>query len=467
MGNSPSSREAPDAQPRLLGRVRSWRSLKRTLARLDLMPSGLSGASAGSRETPARPGACRGALAALPPDILTQIFSRCSAEAFPRLRCVCRSFRDALVPADMAALRAARGLQEQWVLVAACRGSPPNSRLYITAFHCQSRRWCTLAVPPELRYLGPGFGVAALGHCLYITGGSVVASKGCRAGPSRATWCFDLFTNTWAPRAPMNSARRFHAIGAVAGKLVVVGGLVGGSDLLSEVYDPEADTWHEIPGSGVPARALQGWVVSSSLYVRDPPDRLYKISLPDPSDTPSPADEQRQQPKQGLAGPRAIPLFGTFKGPSAVSASGGGHLGSSTAPDAVVPGVHFEVAPFRRFQRGHILAGMDYVTSAGGRVYGCMIADCQVPSVGVYNERSRAWHLLIGNGGEFHRILEKFEGMVCGGGCIFIITHDDALLQIVMEDRGRGLAGPEWVLLSAAATNQRAAEWRQFACLEL
>jgi N-acetylneuraminic acid mutarotase len=77
---------------------------------------------------------------------------------------------------------------------------------------------------------------------------------------------YDPATNTWKKLQSMPTARNHIAMGAVNGKIYVIGGRVGGANLgtssvtdLVEVYDPAADMWG-VPGSKMPtARVGTGW----------------------------------------------------------------------------------------------------------------------------------------------------------------------------------------------------------------
>ena len=54
-------------------------------------------------------------------------------------------------------------------------------------------------------------------------------------------------TNTWREVAPMTTARCYHALTPLAGRLWAIGGMDGDNQLLSscESYDPVTDTWRE------------------------------------------------------------------------------------------------------------------------------------------------------------------------------------------------------------------------------
>jgi len=133
------------------------------------------------------------------------------------------------------------------------------------ASHCQSRRWCTLSAgPPELRHLGPGFrGQPLWGTACTSQGAAWGPASRRRAVPSRATWCFAPLHNApGAPRRRMHSAEEVPCRGGCgreAGLSQGGPGRVRTPLCLCEVYDPEADTWHEVPGSATPrARRWRG-----------------------------------------------------------------------------------------------------------------------------------------------------------------------------------------------------------------
>src|SRR5581483_2365839 len=72
-------------------------------------------------------------------------------------------------------------------------------------------------------------GMAALSGKLYAVGGN-------DGSVSNAVEAYDPTTNTWAPKAPMTTARRYLGVAAsFNGKLYAVGGSLGGSTGLATV----------------------------------------------------------------------------------------------------------------------------------------------------------------------------------------------------------------------------------------
>lgn len=86
---------------------------------------------------------------------------------------------------------------------------------------------------------------------------------------------YDPATNTWRARSPMPTARNHAAIGAVNGKIYVLGGRVGAAfvgvssptDLVEE-YDPATDQWGAIRARMPTARSAVAWGVHNGrIYV--------------------------------------------------------------------------------------------------------------------------------------------------------------------------------------------------------
>jgi N-acetylneuraminic acid mutarotase len=86
---------------------------------------------------------------------------------------------------------------------------------------------------------------------------------------------YDPATNTWRERSPMPTPRNHAAIGAVNGKIYVIGGRVGAAFIglatdvsVVEEYDPATDKW-SAPRSRMPtARSALGYgVVNGRIYV--------------------------------------------------------------------------------------------------------------------------------------------------------------------------------------------------------
>jgi len=106
-------------------------------------------------------------------------------------------------------------------------------------------------------------------------------------------------------------------------------------------------------------------VVNASLYVRVLPDRVFKISLPDSSGNPLPAEAQQQQLEQGTAGPLASAPCGDPSRGFALSRKRTS-LDPPQGPVLSPCGCVLMWPRAARVSGGPCLAGMDYVTSARG-----------------------------------------------------------------------------------------------------
>ena len=134
-----------------------------------------------------------------------------------------------------------------------------------------SDAWKALAPMPSAR-TAPS--AVEFGGKIYVMGGNSV-HPGMNLVPITPTTphrsvatneVYDPATNRWETRQIMPTARNHAAIGAVGGKIYVLGGRVGGASLgtssntdLVEVYDPAADLWG-VPLAKLPIpRTGMGW----------------------------------------------------------------------------------------------------------------------------------------------------------------------------------------------------------------
>src|SRR3954468_16619046 len=119
--------------------------------------------------------------------------------------------------------------------------------------------WKALAPMPTKRGAA---GAAAVNGKLYVIGGAsmLAGSKDTAVHPARAHRSlttveeYDPATNTWRARAEMPTPRNHLGIGAVNGKIYVLGGRIGAAFIsgggnrldLVEEYDVAADSWNPI-----------------------------------------------------------------------------------------------------------------------------------------------------------------------------------------------------------------------------
>jgi N-acetylneuraminic acid mutarotase len=124
---------------------------------------------------------------------------------------------------------------------------------------------------------------AAVGDRIYVIGGATTQPWSKENFLSPATpqrglgtvQAYDPKTNTWKELASMPTPRNHAAIGAVNGKIYMIGGRVGAAFIglasdtsLVEVYDPATDTWGT-PGSRMPTTrsALAYGVYNNRIYI--------------------------------------------------------------------------------------------------------------------------------------------------------------------------------------------------------
>ncbi|XP_053136925.1 kelch-like protein 21 isoform X2 [Hemicordylus capensis] len=102
----------------------------------------------------------------------------------------------------------------------------------LDGFDPRTGHWRYLAEFPE--HLGGGYGAAALGNDLYVTGGS----DGSRLYDS--VWRYNSSVNEWTEVSPMLKAREYHSSAVLDGLLYVVA-----SDS-TERYDHTLDSWEAL-----------------------------------------------------------------------------------------------------------------------------------------------------------------------------------------------------------------------------
>ena len=152
--------------------------------------------------------------------------------------------------------------------------------------------WKALAPMPSKRGAA---GAAAVGGKLYVIGGASMlpGSKDTSIHPARAHRSvttveeYDPATNTWRERSQMPTPRNHLAIGAVSGKIYVLGGRIGAAFIsgggnrldLVEEYDVAADTWNAVRARMPTARSAMAYGVHGSrVYVAGGEHQDYNLS---------------------------------------------------------------------------------------------------------------------------------------------------------------------------------------------
>lgn len=152
--------------------------------------------------------------------------------------------------------------------------------------------WKALAPMPTKRGAA---GAAAVGDKLYVIGGASMlpGSKDSAIHPARAHRSlttveeYDPATNTWRERSMMPTPRNHLAIGAVDGKIYVLGGRIGAAFIsgggnrldLVEEYDVAADSWNSVRARMPTARSAVAFGVHGGrVYVAGGEHQDYNLS---------------------------------------------------------------------------------------------------------------------------------------------------------------------------------------------
>ncbi|XP_035685237.1 kelch-like protein 3 [Branchiostoma floridae] len=114
--------------------------------------------------------------------------------------------------------------------------------------------------------------VACAGKYLYVTGGRVhpLVGEGAHTAPSRQAFRYDFKSDIWVRLPDMPRGRAEHHSVAVAGKLLLVGGDVEDSSLVTmDCYYPPYTRWMKLPKIGGKVYIRTGYTQSSDLYIFD------------------------------------------------------------------------------------------------------------------------------------------------------------------------------------------------------
>jgi N-acetylneuraminic acid mutarotase len=138
------------------------------------------------------------------------------------------------------------------------RGSlvtPTGARDDIWSYDPNTDTWnAALSPMPTPR---AGLAVAVVGNAIYAIGGRSNTGGPCSGLELAAVERYDIDTDTWAPVAPLPSARSDLAATTAGGKIYIFGGCDPAGNILADVdvYDPVTDTWSSSPTDMPTSRA--------------------------------------------------------------------------------------------------------------------------------------------------------------------------------------------------------------------
>ena len=149
-----------------------------------------------------------------------------------------------------------------------------NGKLYVHGFDSSfvarlgiydpsSNTWSNGSSPTLIRSYSS---VGAVNGKMYVVGGCIMSDC---SSPTNELRIYDTFSNQWSAGAPMPTVRFGAAAGVINGKLYVTGGTLAGyvSTNVTEIYDPALNSW--TTGTPIPvSRELAMSAVSNNeLYV--------------------------------------------------------------------------------------------------------------------------------------------------------------------------------------------------------
>ncbi len=125
--------------------------------------------------------------------------------------------------------------------------------------------WTTGATPLLAR---AGASVGVINGRMYVVGGCITSD--CRIGTTNQLEIYDPVANSWSFGASMVTARSGAAVGVIAGKLYVTGGIQAcepcNPATTTEIYDPVANSWTSGQPIPTPRQNLAGIAVNGLLY---------------------------------------------------------------------------------------------------------------------------------------------------------------------------------------------------------
>ena len=145
----------------------------------------------------------------------------------------------------------------------------PDGISTIEEYDPQTNTWRQVADMPTPRYYPKA---AVANDTIYVFGGWY-QEKGVKTHYPVRVDAYDPATDTWTRKKDMPVPRVHPAVGAVDGKIYIIGGSTGwgGEDERRmdrvDIYDPATDTWEEGPKMPTRRDAYLGGVVNNHIYV--------------------------------------------------------------------------------------------------------------------------------------------------------------------------------------------------------
>lgn len=147
-----------------------------------------------------------------------------------------------------------------------------NTQLAITEeYNPATNTWTTKKSMPTAR---SGFAIAVYKNKIYCIGGTVGDSNNVVSGFTGANEVYNPATDTWETKTAMPTPRADLDACVVNGKIYLIGGKTyWGTEPfyhelnVTEVYDPETDTWTKAASMPIPVFGYASAVVGSKIYV--------------------------------------------------------------------------------------------------------------------------------------------------------------------------------------------------------
>ncbi|KAH0906537.1 hypothetical protein HID58_038364 [Brassica napus] len=181
-------------------------------------------------------------ISCLSDDLVLNCLARVWRSDHEALSLVSKSYRSLVASPDLYKIRSLIGRTETYVYV--CLRIPtsvPSLRWYILRRRKTLDASDLVPIPSLPSQPVEASSVVVLDSSIYVIGGLIDGEK-----RTSDVWSLDCRTHVWHPVPSMEAARAYGAAGVVDGKIYVFGGCDVHDDC-GEVFDPNTQTWDNLP----------------------------------------------------------------------------------------------------------------------------------------------------------------------------------------------------------------------------
>ncbi|XP_039168886.1 F-box/kelch-repeat protein SKIP4-like [Eucalyptus grandis] len=173
-------------------------------------------------------------IPSLPDDVALFCLARVPRKFHPKLRLVCKQWRDMVWSDEWYSFRRYFNFDEA-LIFALCGANQQYSHCYMLDPSSSPRLWKHLSIPPQISpRIGVGFG--ALGKKIYLLGGYKDPQS-----VSHQVYCCDVSANKWCRTTSLSIPRCYFACEVLDEKIYAIGG--SGTADSWDTYDPCTNGW--------------------------------------------------------------------------------------------------------------------------------------------------------------------------------------------------------------------------------